>query len=197
MPSYFVRLGALAEIRRANGSLKLTRGQRIIVRSERGVELAEVSAECPRSQPTTSDSGDVGSIAQVASLTVLRPTTEQDELLIRRLDRHKRIAVEACRTAIANAGSPAVLLEVDHLLDGGTLLMHFLGPVDPLAERITSEIVESYEEIVRSRYLAKLLHDGCGPDCGTDETSGCGGSCIGCGVASICATRPHNEEKLA
>ena len=105
---------------------------------------------------------------------ILRVTTDEDELLIRRLERHKREAVEACREALAQSGSSSLLLDVDQFLDGGTLLMHFLGPVDEIAETVTKQVVEKYESIVRSRHFAKLLRDGCGPDCGSETSSGCG-----------------------
>jgi hypothetical protein len=76
-----------------------------------------------------------------------------------------------------------MLLDVDQLFDGGTLIMHFLGPVDAIAETVTREIADRYESVVRSRHFSKLLRDGCGPDCGTEKGGGCGTSCAGCSVA--------------
>ncbi len=174
MSRYFVRIGSLSEIRTCLGRPGLQRGRRVILRTERGVEVAEVVGPCHRSRSSAG-----------AVLQLLRPTTEQDELLIRRLDRHKRDAVEACRSELAGSGSTATLLDVDQLFDGGTLVMHFLGPVDAVAETITKRVADRYESIVRSRHFAKLLGEGCGPDCGT-KTGECGGSCAGCSIASAC-----------
>jgi len=95
--------------------------------------------------------------------------------------------VEACQVALAESGSDAVLLDVDQLFDGGTLVMHFLGSVDAAAESITREITERYESIVRTRHFAKLLRDGCGPDCG-EKDGGCGSKCGGCAIAKSCSS---------
>lgn len=152
----------------------MLRGQRVILRTARGLELGEVIRECHASPQKS----------KAARPRIVRPTTDQDELLISRLERHKRRAVEACRTALERSGSTAILLDVDQLFDGGTLVMHFLGPVDAIAQSITREVAEEYESIVRSRHFAKLLIDGCGPDCGNKD-HGCA-SCAGC--AASCGT---------
>ncbi len=171
-PTY-LRIGSLAEIHVASCGMPLDRGTRVIARTLRGVELGEVVGPCP---DTVS--------AESASVRVVRATTTEDELLLRRLDRHKRKAVEACREALAESGSSACLLDVDQIFDGGTLVMHFLGTVDDIATSVTKQVAEKYESIVRSRHFAKLLSEGCGPDCGTAEGGGCGtgGGCAGCAV---------------
>lgn len=171
MNSYYVRIGSLAEIHVGRSDLAFSRGRRVIVRTDRGVELGEVVKEC---SPTET------------AVQILRPTSDEDELLIGRLQRHKREAIEACRKSLAESESSALLLDVDQLFDGGTLLMHFLGPIDEMAESVTKAVVEKYESIARTRHFAKLLRDGCGPDCGTSEGGGCGSSCAGCAVAAAC-----------
>ncbi len=171
-----VRIGSLAEVHIATTPVTLDRGQRVIVRTPRGIELGEIVR--------TLDSD----VDQPPSVRILRPTTDEDELLIRRLDRHKREAVESCRAALTRIRSPAVLLDVDQLFDGGSLILHFLGPVDEVAESVTREIADRYESIVRTRHFAKLLRDGCGPDCGTEQGGGCGSDCSGCAVAAACRT---------
>jgi len=173
MQSYFVRIGSLAEIHAARGPEGIERNCRVIVRTPAGLQLGQVLGQCDDSIED-----------QIDSPKILRSTTSEDELLIRRLNRHKRQAIEKCRRAIVQSGSESVLLDVDQMLDGGTLLMHFLGPVDPAAESITKKIADEYESVVQTRHFAKLLRDGCGPDCGTGagcSTGGCAG-CTGCGV---------------
>ncbi len=163
----------MAEIHTVATPESLRRGRRILVRSSRGVELAEVFA-------TTAAGRDRGE-----TLRFLRVTTDDDERLIERLRRPKRKAVEACREALRRSGSPAVLLDVDQIFDGGTLVLHFLGPVDAIVEADTRQIVEEYESVVRSRKLTRLLTEGCGPGCGEGSSGGCEG-CGGCAVASAC-----------
>lgn len=186
----YVRIGALGEVHLATCPLILPRGRRVIVRSSRGTELAEIIRCIPSQEPentsVTADQPKTLSKRQ-PSVSILRPTSDEDELLLERLDRHKREAVEACQVALAESGSDAVLLDVDQLFDGGTLVMHFLGSVDAAAESITREITERYESIVRTRHFAKLLRDGCGPDCG-EKDGGCGSKCSGCAIAKSCSS---------
>ncbi len=173
MLQLFVRIGAMAEVYSAQATVNLPRGRRVIVRTARGLELGEVVGPVRNG------------VAEEADVRVLRPTSDQDELLIRRLDKHKRRAVEACRKKLASAGSMSTLLDVDQIFDGGTLLMHFLGPVDDLAQQITGDVAKEYESIVESKKFAKLLEEGCGPDCGTK--SGCSsGGCGSCALAGGC-----------
>lgn len=179
MYRYFVRLGSLAEVHTARWpAASLPRDCRVIVRTARGLELGEVVGR----------SGQEAN-PEAVELRILRPTSDEDELLIRRLERHKREAIEACRSALTEAGSRATLLDVDQLLDGGTLIMHFLGPPDEIAESVTRQIADRYESIVRTRHFAKLLRDGCGPECGTDKAGGCGNDCAGCSTAAACRSR--------
>lgn len=184
----YVRIGALSEIHLARCPLTLPRGRRVIVRTRRGTELAEIM-HC-LSDPATKNSSQTHEsanhpISREPTASVLRPTTQEDELLLRRLERHKREAVEACQAALAESESQSVLLDVDQVFDGGTLVMHFLGSVDSLAESITREITERYESIVRTRHFSKLLSDGCGPNCGEHEGE-CGTGCGGCSIANAC-----------
>ncbi len=175
MHHVFLRIGSLSEIHAATAPSLLERGRRVIARTGRGIELAEIVGPCRNSSAIVD-----------SKVTIVRATTPQDELLIRRLDRHKREAIEACRAALTQSGSVACLLDVDQIFDGGTLVMHFLGPVDDVAASITRQVAQKYESIVRSRHFAKLLQEGCGPGCGTGEAGGCGGGCSGCAVAGAC-----------
>ncbi|WP_146601552.1 hypothetical protein [Novipirellula aureliae] len=178
MGLYFVRIGSLGDLFVAQADAAFCRNDRVIARTYRGIELAQIVSPCRSREAAT-------------TVQILRKTTHQDELLLRRLERHKRDAVEACQAALAEAGSSAVLLEVDQVFDGETLVMHFLGNVDPVAERITRDVTERYESIVRTKHFAKLLRDGCGPDCGTENGSGCGtgGGCEGCASAVGCLVK--------
>ena len=185
MPRYYVRVGALGEIHLAEGDCSLSPGRRVIVRTARGVELGWIAA------PLRRLGGDLAGTAKNTTAHVLRPTTSQDELLLNRLERHNRRAVEACRAALPASGSNATLRDVDQIFAGGTLVMHFLGDPDEQAETVTAKVVDQYESVVRSRHFANLLQAGCGPGCGTAEAAGCGeaGGCGQCGLAGSCASR--------
>jgi cell fate regulator YaaT (PSP1 superfamily) len=168
MQSYFVRIGSLAEVSVAFGSAAYCRDDRVIVRTDSGLQLGHVIGPCR--EPASADSNQI---------RILRRTNDDDDLLIRRLNRHKRTAIERCRERLRESGSDCVLLDVEQMLDGQTLVMHFLGEVDQTAQRISQEIVEQYESVVRTRHFAKLLREGCGPECGTNGNCATGG-CAGC-----------------
>jgi hypothetical protein len=186
MSRYYVRIGAFAEIHDAEGPGGLAAAQRVILRTPRGVEVGQIVGLMRRVESK-----------RPSSARILRATTEQDELLLKRLERHKRRAIESCRASLRDSGSTSTLLDVDQLFDGGTLVLHFLGPIDEIAQSISQRIVEKYESVVRTRHFAKLLHDGCGPGCGTEEAMGCGGGgaasvrCQQCSLSQACPPRPE------
>ncbi|TWU66091.1 hypothetical protein V7x_16480 [Crateriforma conspicua] len=182
--AWTLRLGCLAELASASAPASasnrpLGRGDRVLVRTSRGVELGELVSPVRWNFLQGRQGGP--------SPQILRRTTPQDELLIRRLDRHRCEAVEACRDAIRSAGIVATLLDVDHLFDGGTLLLHFLGDVPEQIDAITGDIVRQYEAVVRTGEFAELLETGCGPGCGTDAAKGCVG-CVSCAAHAACRT---------
>lgn len=159
--------------------LQLKRGDRVICRTGRGVELGTVASGVNIS----SNDGDPSSAG-----SILRIATTEDELLESRLCRFKEKAMEECRQQLIELRYETVLLEVDHLFDGRTLIFHFLGQVDQHIQSLTDRLVDAYEKQTRLKHFAKLLAEGCGPACGTKEGGGCGstGGCAVCVVASAC-----------
>lgn len=163
---YYVRLGALAEIHAATAIVPMSRGQRVVVRSPRGLQWATVTGTITGQTPKT-------------DVKILRPVSEADDLLIARLDRDKRQAVELCRERLTDAGSRSILLDVDQTLSGDSLIMHFLGEIDESAAKIVQEVAELYETVVQTEQVAKGVNEGCGDDCGSGCGSGCSGCCCG------------------
>lgn len=162
-----------SSIARTPTSLSLSPRDQVLVQTPRGVELGTVMNRISESPSS--------------ALRILRRVTREDSMLIERLRRHKTEAVQRCQEVLAQSESDAVLLDVDHLFDGNSLVLHFLGPVDALGRELTDEIVRQYEAEVQSIRLSELMNHGCGPGCGDDaaEGSGCGtkGGCATCSVA--------------
>ncbi len=175
---------------RAGGG-QYARGQRVICRTGRGLEVGVVTqavdASRTHSPPVDSPSLD-SPPAEMSTSTIVRKTTAADELLLSRLERYRRAAVNDCRRELLAAGSAAVLLDVDQLFDCGTLVFYFLDELEPANESLVQQLAGRYESRVRSRHFAKLVTDGCGPGCGTGDakSSGCSGTCAVCVVASKC-----------
>lgn len=166
-------MGEIWRLKNPEG-LGVSRGSRVICRTGRGVELGCVVSTAADQSPGNG--------------TLIRRATAEDELLESRLCKFKQQAVEHCRQELIARNSPIVLLDVDHLFDGRTLIFHFLGEVDQYVQQLTDRLVDAYEKQARLKHFAKLLADGCGPGCGTKEAGGCGtaGGCAVCVVASAC-----------
>jgi cell fate regulator YaaT (PSP1 superfamily) len=153
------------------------RGRRVVVRTVRGLEAGEVLAE-PDGWHDASD----------ADGELLRPMTVEDELLAERMDRRRDEAFAACTDLLNERGLAAMLVDVEHLLDGQGLYFYFLGEVSPEVDACTAELAEAYDATVKFRQFTDTLLEGCGPGCGTEEAAGQGGcsSCTTCAVAAAC-----------
>ncbi len=162
------------------------RGQAVVLRTARGIEMGEV----------LSRTSDVSETVQVAAKAVvdttdgkiLRSITAEDKLLQKQLDEAANTAFEECQRYLREIDSRDCLLEVEPLMDGKTLYFHFIGiPTEAVSDYLQS-LAEIFRETVQASQFAKLLEEGCGPGCGTEEKGGCGtsGSCTVCVIAKNC-----------
>jgi cell fate regulator YaaT (PSP1 superfamily) len=176
---HLVRVGALGHVGRftAVDAVRYPRHTRVVVRTGRGLELGEVLVP-----PEGADDG-------AADGSILRGVTPEDQLLAARLEKHRQAALEACSARLVELQLPAVLMDVEHLFDGRTLLFYFLGEMTPKLESLTAELAELYETQVQFRRFSDAVSEGCGPGCGTDAAAGCKTCVAGCAVASVCPTR--------
>ena len=195
MFEYFVRIGTWGDIVRcrAEGSLAFTRdaiarGNRVICRTGRGLEIGHVTTVASMTENAMADRTNLDHTHSDVGGVIVRKTTVEDELLLSRLEKHRCSAMEECRRELAEAGSAAVLLDVDQLFDAGTLIFYFLEPVEPATQTLVERLASRYESRVRSRHFAKLVGEGCGPGCGTKDAhgGGCSGACAVCVVAKRC-----------
>ena len=151
----------------------------MVCRTSRGLETGEVLAEA---ENESSDGEFDGSL--------LRPVTVEDDLLLERLARYRDEAFDACTRLLQERGSAAALMDVEHLLDGGSIYFYFLGDPPPDAAPLIAELAEAYEAKVQFRRFADTLTEGCGPGCGTEDAeNGCGAACGACAVASACGAK--------
>lgn len=182
MGFHLVRYSLLGEVGRfvAADASRYPRNSRVIVRSNRGLEVGEVLAE-----PTPTEAIDH------TDGQILRRMTVEDELLVARLEKHRHSAFDACSALLAENNVPAALMDVEHLFDGAGLFFYFLGEVPPEAEQFTKQLASKYETTVEFRKFAETLAEGCGPGCGTEEAMGQGGcdNCTTCAVAAACGSK--------
>jgi cell fate regulator YaaT (PSP1 superfamily) len=170
------------------------RGTRVVVRTQRGLELGEVLSPPP---PPRSGEGADGAAQPSEPLpsdgTILRRVTPEDELLAQRLAKNRLSAQKACQERLESLGLSAVLLDTEFLFDGQTLIFYFLGEVPAEVEGVLSELAEAYESRAGVRAFAQTLLAGCGPDCGTKHacSDACGSCATRCALAG--ARRSHRE----
>ncbi|MBX3413417.1 MAG: hypothetical protein KF708_12075 [Pirellulales bacterium] len=179
---HLVRVGANGQIGRFGSSdaRHYERGTRVVVRTERGLEVGDVLL--PPGARTEA-------LGEESDGTILRRLTVEDELLLARLSRHRAAALHACVRRIEELKLPIALVDVEQLFDGSTLVFHFLGPQVPELDSLMEELAEAYESKVQFRQFAETVTAGCGPGCGTEEGAGCGSCSTGCAVADACSTR--------
>ncbi|MFI4876836.1 MAG: PSP1 C-terminal domain-containing protein [Blastopirellula sp. JB062] len=176
--THLVRVGAVGQIGRfvSVDAVAYRRGMRVVCRTSRGLEVGEILSP-------TADPGED------ADGSILRGMTQQDEMLLDRLEKNKREAMAACTAQLAERHLNATLIDVEQLFDGQSLFFYFLGEVSPEVTQLTERLAETYDAKVRIREFAKLLDEGCGPGCGTEDGPGCGSSCSTCSLVGACGTK--------
>ena len=178
MHHHFVSFGVPGFVGRFQSSdgHRYPRGKRVVCRTPRGLEVGTVLNQA---EPADDDLAG----------TLLRVVTVEDDLLLARLEKHRDEAFHACQRLLTESDSTAVLVDVEQLFDGESLILYFLGDTDEQLNTLTQQLANAYESKVQFQRFAQTLADGCGPDCGTEQAagSGCGfGGCSSCSVAAAC-----------
>ena len=178
---YLIRFGFQRDIIPIqSGTVELSRGEEVVCRTYRGIEIGEVLAPTEPSYLSDPNAGKY-----------LRRMRPEDQLLWRQLKLLSAEASGECQKFLSDSGSQDVLIEVEPLLDGRTLYFHFLGDPTSTTDTFVQTLSDVYQKKVASSRFAELLQNGCGPDCGTKEKAGCGtsGGCAVCAIAGGC-TKP-------
>jgi cell fate regulator YaaT (PSP1 superfamily) len=179
---HIVRVGALGHVGRfaAVDAARYPRRCRVIVRTGRGLEIGEVLTPPDEERPSRDGDG-----------IILRGMTIEDQLLEARLLKNKQAAYDACQSRLQELNLPAVLMDVEHLFDGQTLVFYFLGEQPAEIEPLLAELTELYDAQVQFRSFTDAVTVGCGPACGTETATGCGSCSTGCAVAAACSSHHH------
>lgn len=192
---HLVRLGPFGHVGRflPVEAAQYPRGSRVVCRTRRGLEVGQVlAADEPPSRPYSS-TAPRSSSGSAADGELLRKVTVEDDLLLARIERRKHEAFEVCNKLLAERGIAAALMDVEHLFDGQSLYFYFLGSPPAEAELLTAELAAAYDSAVEFQKFTDAVELGCGPQCGTEEATGCGtdgghagGGCSSCSIAAAC-----------
>lgn len=172
------RVGAMARVGRftSTAGVRFPRGSRVIARTARGLEVAEVLGDVIAESP------------EIADGVILRGMTHEDRMLAERLERRRAEAAVACQSRLVELGSSDLLLDLEHLFDGQSLVFYFLGAPTENRESLIEELARTYDSEARFTTFAETLTQGCGPDCGSAQAHGgeCASCGSGCALAAAC-----------
>jgi cell fate regulator YaaT (PSP1 superfamily) len=192
----FGRNGEFGRFRSAT-PLHLHRGERVVVRGPRGVEVAEVLRPATPRHAHFLPNTSLGQL-----LRRLTPADEQDESAMRL--RAQQLFERGGQLADA-LGLPLTLLDVEVLLDGEHAVLHQLRGADADVRPFVSTLSREFAlhimlvDLNRDREGAVAdendEHAGCGrPDCGRREDGEC--STCGSGGCGSCGSAQPKDMKL-
>jgi cell fate regulator YaaT (PSP1 superfamily) len=176
---------------RAAVALRPRRGERMVVRGPRGVEIAEVLRPAAPGHAQFLPNTSVGQL--------LRRLSAEDERNEREMRQRAQRLLERAQELAEELRLPLVLLDVEVLLDGEHALLHHLrqdeADVRPFVSTLSREFSLHLALIdLSAPREAVPEQDGCGrPDCGRGEDGGCG-SCGSGGCDSCGSAKPHDAE---
>jgi hypothetical protein len=178
---HLVRVGVLGWVGRfqATDPICFPRHADVIVCTDRGLEAGQVVTQLEQTAAAGSGAG-----------TIVRRMTAADHLLAAKFDHGREAALAACATMLADEGSGAVLIDVEHLFDGRSLYFYYLGEVPPAIAAMTERLGRAYEAQVNLCKFTEVFQEGCGPGCGSQcGGASCGGCQAGCTLAGGCSVK--------
>lgn len=158
MPKYVVRCGVMRTLgvfTTSRGDI-YTRGSRVIVRTDRGLEAGEVLCEA------TDEA--LGHMPDPRRGQILRQMTTDDENELRRMQEHERSEFAACQRHVSELALEMRLIDAEHIFGGERVVIYYLAEnrVDfrELVKRLAADFQTRIEmKQVGVRDEAKLLAD--------------------------------------
>jgi cell fate regulator YaaT (PSP1 superfamily) len=188
-PAYLVSHGTTGGFGRFTAASPLTcnRGERVIIRSARGLEIGVVLCEATP--------GHAQLLPDSAGGELLRRATPDDEAAQECLRARGQELFAEARRRTAELGLPLELLDAELLLDGRQLILQYLAWEGTDAAPLVTALTEAHGLCVRLQDLsvpaaAEEEHGGCGkPDCGRAAGGSCSscasGGCSSCGGSGV------------
>jgi cell fate regulator YaaT (PSP1 superfamily) len=175
MPNkYIVRHGVMRHLGDFEGAEGATwaRGHEVVVRSDRGLEAAEILCEAsPRALEL---------IAEPTHGQIVRLLTADDRAALDRLREAERREFDSCRRLIGHRQLPMELVDVEHLLGSERIVFYFLADKRVDFRELVKDLAREFQTRIEMRQIgvrdeAKLLADygDCGKPvcCNTHMTS--------------------------
>jgi cell fate regulator YaaT (PSP1 superfamily) len=130
--SVLVRYGMIAEVARFTSAadVGLSRGERVIVRSHRGIEIGTLLENAP-----LATNGD-GRTAESTELNILRAATADDEQMVGQLKSDCERAFDVWRRRIEEWDLRLELIDLEWTLDKSKLILYVLNDRGPESTKL-------------------------------------------------------------
>ena len=158
LPKYIVRFGSMRTlgVMGVRGRDEYRRGQDVIVRSNRGLEIGSVLCEATDDALSHLDEPPVGQI--------LRLMTGDDQNEARHLESQKSGKLDACRRLMVESGLPMQLVDIEHLFGGERIVVYFLSEDRIDFRDLVKALATEFQTRIEMRQIgvrdeAKLLAD--------------------------------------
>jgi cell fate regulator YaaT (PSP1 superfamily) len=157
-PTYIVRHGTmrfLGEYEPADGAA-YARGQQVVVRSDRGLEVGEVLCEA--------DPRAVGRLTEATRGQIVRPLGPDDEAQLERLRESEQQALDTCSRLVEQRQLQMELVDVEQLFGGERIVFYFLADKRVDFRELVRDLAREYRTRIEMRQIgvrdeAKLLAD--------------------------------------
>lgn len=158
MPRYVVRYGIMRGLAvvTVRGSERMLRGARVLARTPRGMEVAEVLCEATDAV--------VAQLPNPAFGQIVREMTSQDEHELSHVTLEDRRGFEVCNKYIAQLALPMQLVDIEHIFGGERVVIYYLSEQRVDFRELVKLLASEFQTRVEMRQIgvrdeAKLLAD--------------------------------------
>jgi len=165
MPKYIVRFGATRNLGvfTSKGPGRFGRGTRVVARTNRGLEAADVL--CEATEASTAQ------LADPPQGQILRAMTAEDENELAHLQASEPAEFETCQRQVKELGLQMVLVDLEHLFGGERIVIYYLAEARVDFRELVKTLASEFQTRIEMRQIgvrdeAKLLADY--GDCGKE-----------------------------
>jgi cell fate regulator YaaT (PSP1 superfamily) len=138
------------------GNVQAARGQEVVVRTERGLEIGEVLCEA--------DPRALAAITEPTGGQILRQLTSEDSAQLDRLRETERRELEVCSNLIRERRLQMELVDVEHLFGNERIIFYFLAEKRVDFRELVKDLAREFKTRIEMRQIgvrdeAKLLAD--------------------------------------